>query len=132
MNLVMIRGGHHLGDKQFLPAQRRRRGARTRCSRLSAQHYLRARHPALIVVGAQLDAAPAGGGLAEQAGRKVRITIESHRRAARVARHGGWKNAQLGAEQAAQPASTQETRLAALAAGARAWPNRFSASSAST
>ncbi|HYH43289.1 MAG TPA: excinuclease ABC subunit UvrC, partial [Burkholderiales bacterium] len=113
VNLAMIRGGHHLGDKNFFPRNAEEFSEDEVLEAFLAQHYLRHGIPREIIVRARFDAAPLEEALAAQAGRKVQININptaSKRSWLEMAR----KNAQLGAEQAVSLQSTQETRLAAL------------------
>ena len=113
VNLVMIRGGHHLGDKNFFPRNAEEFSEDEVLEAFLAQHYLRHGIPRQIVVGASFDAAPLEEALAAQAGRKVQINTNATG-PRRVWLEMAAKNAQLGAEQAASSQSTQEARLAAL------------------
>ncbi|HET7160127.1 MAG TPA: excinuclease ABC subunit UvrC, partial [Burkholderiales bacterium] len=113
VNLVMIRGGHHLGDKNFFPRNAEDWGDEEVLEAFLAQHYLRTAVPRQIIVGARFDTAPLEEALAMQAGHKVQIN--THPTAARrVWLEMACKNAQFGAEQAASTQSNQEMRLAAL------------------
>jgi excinuclease ABC subunit C len=113
VNLVMIRGGHHLGDKNFFPRNAEEWGEEEVIEAFLAQHYLRHGIPHQIVVGVRFDAAPFEEALAAQAGRKVHINTNPTA-ARRVWLEMATKNARLGAEQAVSSQSTQEARLAAL------------------
>jgi excinuclease ABC subunit C len=113
VNLVMIRGGHHLGDKNFFPRNAEEWTEQEVLEAFLAQHYLRHGIPRHIVVGVRLDAAPLEEALAAQAGRKVQINMNSTG-ARRAWLDMAWKNARLGAEQAVSSQSTQEARLSAL------------------
>ena len=113
VNLVMIRGGHHLGDKNFYPRNAETSDEDEVLEAFLAQHYLRHGIPRQIIVGAHFDAGALEEALATQSGHKVQINTNptTSRRA--------WlemalKNARFGAEQAASLHSTQETRLTAL------------------
>jgi excinuclease ABC subunit C len=113
VNLVMIRGGHHLGDKNFFPRNAEEFSEDDVIEAFVAQHYLRHGIPREIIVGARFDAAPLEEALAVQAGRRVQINVNP------TASKRAWlemacKNAKIGAEQAVSLQSTQETRLAAL------------------
>ena len=113
VNLVMIRGGHHLGDKNFFPRNAEEWGDEEVLEAFLAQHYLRHAVPRQIIVGARFDTAPLEEALTLQAGRKVQINMNPTA-ARRVWLEMAWKNAQLGAEQAVSSQSNQEMRLAAL------------------
>ena len=113
VNLVMIRGGHHLGDKNFFPRNAEEWSEDEVLEAFLAQHYLRHGIPRQIVVGAKFDSAALEEALAAQAGRRVHINMNP------TAARRAWldmacKNARFGAEQAVSLHATQETRLAAL------------------
>jgi excinuclease ABC subunit C len=113
VNLVMIRGGHHLGDKNFFPRNAEEWSEDEVLEAFVAQHYLRHGVPRQIVVGARFDAGPLEDALAHQAGHKIQINVNPTG-ARRAWLDMAWKNARLGAEQAVSSQSTQEMRLAAL------------------
>lgn len=113
VNLVMIRGGRHLGDKNFYPRNANESDSRQVLEAFVLQHYLEHAAPSQIVVGEKLDGAELERLLSDRAGRK--ISIHANPGGARKA----WldmaaRNAQLGAAQALGAHATQETRLAAL------------------
>jgi excinuclease ABC subunit C len=113
VNMVMIRGGHHLGDRNFFPRNADDAAPDQVLEAFLLQHYLEHAIPSLIVVGAQLDAAPLEELLAGRAERPVRIaTRPTGPRRAWLEMAVG--NAQLGAEQKLASQATQETRLTAL------------------
>ena len=113
VNLVMIRGGHHLGDKNFFPRNAEDRSEGEVIEAFLVQHYLRHGIPRQIVAGARFNAEPVEDALGIQAGHKVQINMNPTG-ARRAWLEMAWKNARLGAEQAASLHSTQEARLAAL------------------
>jgi excinuclease ABC subunit C len=113
VNLVMIRGGHHLGDKNFFPRNAEEWSEEEVLEAFVAQHYLRHGVPRQIVVGARFDAGPLEEAIAQQAAHKVHINVNPTG-ARRAWLEMAWKNARLGAEQALSSQSTQEHRLAAL------------------
>ncbi|HYC48374.1 MAG TPA: excinuclease ABC subunit UvrC [Burkholderiales bacterium] len=113
VNLVMIRGGHHLGDKNFFPRNAEGFSDDEVLEAFLAQHYLRHGIPRQIVVGGRFDTAPLEEALIAQAGYKVQINTNPTG-ARRSWLEMACKNAQLGADQAVSLQSTQETRLAAL------------------
>jgi excinuclease ABC subunit C len=113
VNLAMIRGGRHLGDKNFYPRNAEGCTPEQVLEAFVLQHYSQHGVPPQIVVGAELDARPLEDLLAERAGHKVQIAVKP----AGVRR--AWlemaaRNAELGAGQALGSLATQEARLAAL------------------
>ena len=113
VNLAMIRGGRHLGDKNFYPRNAEGCSPEQVLEAFVLQHYSQHEVPAQIVVGAELETRPLEDLLAERAGHKVQIAV----RPAGVRR--AWlemaaRNAELGAGQALGSLATQEARLAAL------------------
>jgi excinuclease ABC subunit C len=113
VNLVMIRSGRHLGDKNFFPRNADESTAEQVLEAFVQQHYLLQNPPPLIVVGARLDAAPLEQIFSERAGRKVTIQINTTG-ARRAWLKMAERNAELGAGQALGSLATQEARLAAL------------------
>jgi excinuclease ABC subunit C len=113
VNLVMIRSGHHLGDKNFFPSNAEDWTEDEVLEAFVGQHYLRHGVPRQIVVGARFDASTLEEALTVQAGRRVQINTNPTG-ARRAWLEMACKNARLGAEQAVSSQSTQETRLAAL------------------
>ncbi|HEV7800406.1 MAG TPA: excinuclease ABC subunit UvrC, partial [Burkholderiales bacterium] len=113
VNLVMIRGGHHLGDKNFFPRNAEEGSEEEVLEAFIAQHYLRHGIPRQIVVGGRFDSAALEEALAAQAGHRVHINMNPTA-ARRAWLDMAWKNARLGAEQAVSSQSTQEARLSAL------------------
>lgn len=113
VNLVMIRGGRHLGDRNFFPRNADESDERQVIEAFVAQHYLRQPAPARIVVGADLDAAALEHLLTEYAGRAVEVRCHPTG-AERAWLEMALKNATLGATQQLGLQATQETRLAAL------------------
>jgi excinuclease ABC subunit C len=113
VNLTMVRGGHHLGDKNFFPRNAEDTDEEQVLEAFILQHYLRHGVPPQLVVGGKVPAAALEHLLSEQAGRKVQVTVNPG--GARKA----WldmakKNACLGAGQALGLQATQEGRLSAL------------------
>src|SRR5262245_44723776 len=113
VNLVMIRGGHHLGDRNFFPRNADEASGEQVLEAFLLQHYLQHNVPLQIVVGAQIAAAALEELLSERAGHPVQIS------ASPTGTRRAWldmaqRNAQLGAEQKLGLQSTQEARLHAL------------------
>ena len=113
VNLVMIRGGRHLGDKNFFPRNADDSDPQQVLEAFVPQHYLEHAVPSQIVLGAKLDAGPLKRLLSERAGRKVSIHANPGG-TRRVWLEMATRNAQFGAAQALGSQATQETRLAAL------------------
>ena len=116
VNLTMIRGGQHLGDKNFYP-----RNADEDCTEeqileaFITQHYLQHNPPPHVVAETGSDTALESL-LTERAGSPVRLHVRPTgvRRAwLEMAEH----NAQQGAEQALNLKASQEARLMALQQG---------------
>jgi excinuclease ABC subunit C len=113
VNLAMIRGGRHLGDKNFYPRNADDCNPEQVLEAFMLQHYLQHGVPPQIVVGAKLEVRPLEQLLVERAGHKVHVTVNPG--GARKA----WlemavRNAELGAGQALGLLATQEARLSAL------------------
>jgi excinuclease ABC subunit C len=113
VNLVMIRGGRHLGDKNFYPRNADDSDSRQVLEAFVPQHYLEHAAPSQIVVGEKLDAVALERLLSDRADRKVSIHANPTG-TRRVWLEMATRNAQLGAAQALGTQATQETRLAAL------------------
>lgn len=113
VNLVMIRGGRHVGDRTFFPSQATGRTHEEIVEAFLAQHYLeRTVPPALIVDGYSGDTAFIQL-LSEQAGHKVSLItrpVGEKRVWLRMAAH----NAQLAIGQKLAQKATQEMRLQSL------------------
>jgi excinuclease ABC subunit C len=113
VNLAMIRGGRHLGDKNFYPRNAEGCSPEEVVEAFVLQHYLQHGVPPQIVVGASLEVAPLEQLLSERAGHKVQLTVRP------AGARKAWlemaaRNAELGAGQALGAAATQEARLTAL------------------
>jgi excinuclease ABC subunit C len=113
VNLAMIRGGRHLGDKNFFPRNADDCSPEQVLEAFMLQHYLQHGVPPQIVVGARLETRPLEQLLAERAGHKVRVTVKP------AGARKAWlemaaRNAELGAAQALGLLANQEARLTAL------------------
>lgn len=73
INLVMIRGGRHLGDKSFFPKNSQDATLSETVEAFLTQHYMAQNTPPLLVSGVKIDAQSFESVLSEQAGRKIRI-----------------------------------------------------------
>jgi excinuclease ABC subunit C len=113
VNLVMIRGGHHLGDKNFYPRNAAGHAVAQIIEAFISQHYLDRAAPPVVISSADFARDTLEHFLSEQASHKVQIIVNpaGERRA--------WldmafKNATLGAQQQLGLHATQEARLLAL------------------
>ena len=118
LNLAMVRGGRHLGDKHFFPEHAEDLSADEIVSAFIAQHYLNRAVPPLLVLAAECDDGTLSALLSEQAGHQVRISK------AAVGERRQWlemaqKNAQLALGQRKMQQGGQSMRLERL----RVWLN---------
>ncbi|MFM9912535.1 MAG: excinuclease ABC subunit UvrC [Methylophilaceae bacterium] len=74
VNLVMVRGGRHLGDRSFFPKNAEGCDEATALESFIAQHYLSRPVPPLIIVSAVFEPEALEQLLSDQAGRKVQIS----------------------------------------------------------
>ncbi len=112
VNLLMIRGGRHLGDRSLFPQNAGEASVEEAMNAFLAQHYSSFNIPSHIIVSAPVDAALAAT-LGERAG--YRITIQTQPGGERK----GWlqttiNNAKLAIARQVTQKTTQSTRLAAL------------------
>ncbi|SFM40861.1 Excinuclease ABC subunit C [Nitrosomonas nitrosa] len=113
VNLVMIRGGRHLGDKSFFPQNVQGYTLADVLEAFITQHYINRPIPPMIVIDEKIALDVLQPLLSEQAGRKVAIVINpaGERRAwLRMAT----ENARLALKQRLQRQASQEDRLQAL------------------
>ena len=117
INLVMIRGGRHLGDKSYFPKNSQDALGKVEPTEMLeafiSQHYVAQNTPPLIVCGVEFDAKPLEQTLGELIERKVRIqtnTIGDKRVWLKMAQ----TNAELALTQQQQSSSNQAVRLLAL------------------
>jgi excinuclease ABC subunit C len=113
VNLVMIRGGQHLGDKNFFPRNASGHDVVRIVEAFISQHYLNRDVPPVIIVGEKISAVPLIQTLGEQVGHKIQIVVNP------TGERRSWldmaqKNAQLGAQLQIGLHATQEARLQAL------------------
>jgi excinuclease ABC subunit C len=130
VNMVMIRGGHHLGDKNFFPRNAAGHDSRQIVEAFIGQHYLSRAVPPAIIVSEPITDDALATLLAEQSGNKVQIVVQSDRRTAGMARYGRQERKARRAA-ATGPARHAGNSVASAAAGARHRPRPCSASSAS-
>jgi len=113
VNLVMIRGGRHLGDKSFFPKNADGYELETTMEAFLEQHYVAQNMPPLIIVGVPIETAALEEVFSEQAGRKVRINTNATGDK-RVWLKMAETNAQLALQQRAAQSANQKGRLIAL------------------
>ena len=113
INLVMIRGGRHLGDRSYMPKNSDGETLETSMEAFLAQHYVAQNTPPLIVVGIKIETAVIEEVLSEQAGRKVKINTNAIGDK-RVWLKMAQTNAELALNQRAATSANQEAKLIAL------------------
>lgn len=112
VNLVMIRGGRHLGDKSFFPLNADRSDMTVNLEAFLAQHYLGASLPPVIIHNQTLSDALRES-LLTQAQQKLSF-VDHPIGERRVWLGMAEKNAQLAISQRLASAVTQQKRLSAL------------------
>lgn len=113
VNLVMIRGGRHLGDRSFFPKNAEGYDEAAALQAFLEQHYLSKPVPPLIIVGVALENDALQELLCEQAERKVQISAYAGGDR-RVWLKMAQTNATLALQQHLAQKATQENRLEAL------------------
>lgn len=113
INLVMIRGGRHLGDRSFMPKNSDGESLENSVEAFIGQHYVAQNTPPLIVTGMKIGTDVLEDVLSEQTGRKVKINtnpIGDKRVWLKMAQ----TNAELALSQRAATAANQTEKLLAL------------------
>jgi excinuclease ABC subunit C len=113
VNLAMIRGGRHVGDRSFFPHNAQGAAAGEVLTAFLEQHYLEQPLPALVLVSDDVDRELLEEALAAHAAQGVQIAVPSHGER-RVWLDMASKNAALALESHAREKSTQQGRFAAL------------------
>jgi len=115
VNLTMIRGGRHLGDRSFFPQHGEGAMLAETLYAFIAQHYLDHPIPARILVSEAIETDALEALLSEQAGKKIQIQhrVTGERR---VWLTMAQANARLSAERRSADRANQSQRLAALRA----------------
>lgn len=113
INLVMIRGGRHLGDKSFLPKNSQDADLTETLEAFITQHYLPQNTPPMLVCGLVFEAKRYEALLSEQASRKIKIITNP------IADKRVWltmakTNAELALSQRAATSANQAAKLLAL------------------
>ncbi|MGB9093202.1 MAG: excinuclease ABC subunit UvrC [Gallionella sp.] len=110
VNLAMVRGGRHLGDKSFFPEHAEDLTANEIVQAFIAQHYLNRSVPPLLVLDAECDDETLAQLLSEQAGHAVKISLAAggeRRQWLEMAQ----RNAQLALQQREAQQGGQKLRL---------------------
>lgn len=113
VNLAMIRGGRHLGDKSFFPQNADDYTAANVVEAFLAQHYLNRSAPPLIILGEQIEREALQQLLTEQCGHKIILQLNPIGEK-RVWLDMATENAQLALKQMMSRHASQEKRLQAL------------------
>jgi excinuclease ABC subunit C len=113
VNLVMIRGGRHLGDKSFFPKNADGGELEDTMRAFLEQYYVSQKVPPLMIVGVAIETEALEEVFSVQAGRKVRINTNP------VGDKRVWMkmaetNAELALQQRSAQHSNQQARLLAL------------------
>ena len=126
LNLVMIRGGRHLGDQTFFPQNSEGADPETVGEAFLMQHYAHHPIPPGIIVNALSDPALLSQALGAQAQRAVRVVCHPQGEG-RAWLQGAEQNARFALEQRRAGHAAQGQRLAALqeALGLAALPERM-------
>lgn len=113
VNLVMIRGGRHLGDKSFFPQNATGCTIPDIMEAFLAQHYLNRSVPRLIILGEKIRREVLQELLTDQCGYKITI-IQNPSGEKRAWLDMAAENAQLAIQQMMNRQASQEERLSAL------------------
>ncbi|WP_137939307.1 excinuclease ABC subunit UvrC [Chitinivorax sp. B] len=113
VNLVMIRGGRHLGDKSFFPSNADGYLPAQALEAFLLQHYLDRSVPQSIIVNGVPELGPLQDLLTEQAERKILLNANPTGER-RIWLEMAVKNAEIAIGQRLVNQSTQEARLTAL------------------
>ena len=113
VNLVMIRGGRHLGDKSFFPKNAEEGELSDIVRAFLEQHYVAQNTPPLIIVGAPIETEALEEVFSQQACRKIKINTNA------IGDKRVWlkmaaTNAELALQQRSAQQSNQQARLMAL------------------
>jgi excinuclease ABC subunit C len=113
VNLVMIRGGHHLGDKNFFPRNAAGHEVPRIVEAFISQHYANGGAPPLLVIGGEVAGEGLVRFLSDQSAHKIQLVVNPAGER-RVWLDMALKNAHLGAQQQLNLHASQEARLVAL------------------
>ncbi|HEX5363348.1 MAG TPA: excinuclease ABC subunit UvrC [Gallionella sp.] len=110
LNLAMVRGGRHLGDKSFFPDHAEDLSAEEIMQAFIAQHYLERSVPPLLVLNEECHDETLAQLLSEQAGRAVKISQAASGERKQWLEMGQ-RNAMLALEQRKAQQGGQQRRL---------------------
>ena len=113
VNLVMIRGGRHLGDKSFFPVNAADADLHIIVSAFIDQHYGAQTPPPLLILDGKFETSEWQEMLSETAGRRVNI-VTHPKGEGKVWMAMASKNARFAIEQRLAEKASQETRLALM------------------
>jgi len=113
VNLVMVRGGIHRGDKSFFPQNAQDQDEQIALDAFLTQHYVNREVPPAIIVNRPVETAALEDLLSQQAGTRVQINANPTGER-RIWLRMAEKNAELAIAQRLAAHATQETRLTAL------------------
>ena len=113
VNLVMVRGGIHRGDKSFFPHNAQAQDEQIALEAFLTQHYVNREVPPAIIVNRPVEAAALEELLSQQAGTRVQVNANPTGER-RIWLRMAEKNAELAIAQRLAAHATQETRLTAL------------------
>ena len=114
VNLVMLRGGRQVGDKNFFPQNAQDQTPADVVLAFLNHHYLLQPIPALVIIGEEgLDAGEIATMLSEHAARRVQVVLRPHGER-RVWTEMAQQNAELALVHKLREQSNQEKRLLAL------------------
>jgi excinuclease ABC subunit C len=113
VNVVMVRGGRHVGDRSFFPRGADPDALAEVVPAFLAQHYVERPVPPTIVAAGAVDCGALAEVLSAQAGQRVRI-VGNPGGERRVWLAMARQNAELAIRQKLAQKATQEDRLAAL------------------
>jgi len=113
VNLVMVRGGIHRGDKSFFPQNAQDQDEQVALEAFLTQHYVNREVPPAIIVNRPVEVQALEELLSQQAGTRVQINANPAGER-RVWLRMAEKNAELAIGQRLAAHATQEARLTAL------------------
>jgi excinuclease ABC subunit C len=106
VNLVMVRGGRHLGDKSFFPKNAEEGELSEVLTAFLSQHYMSQKSPPLIITNADIETDTLEQVLSDSSGRKVKINTRV------IGKRRVWlKMAERNAEIALQLRLSQQTTM---------------------
>ncbi len=113
VNLVMVRGGRHVGDRSFFPQNAEGASAGEVLAAFLAQHYLEQPVPPLVLTSDEIDREGLEDALSVRAAGGVQI-VNPAQGERKAWLEGARKNALIALANRAREKTTQEGRLAAL------------------